>query len=260
MAYLIDANGEELRVGSPAVLDNIDTITLICWVYLTATDSTFRRIISKGYADSGTTFTGWGLTHGISGGDQIDFAYGWEDADGAWQSSNPPQATWFNLAITYDAGSTANNPLIYFNAVSQSVNETNAPGGVGKDDSPNPIIIGNIEHGSVDSQRPLNGRIAEVCIHNVILAPNEIKTAMREIVHRGLVGYWDCMDGGTDFSGQANDATVTNATLIGHPPIAPQWGVDIDWPPSVVAAAPGARPQGPLGHPLHGPLAGPIAA
>ena len=27
-----------------------------------------------------------------------------------------------------------------------------------------------------------------------------------------------------------------------------------------VVAAPGARPQGPLGHPLHGPLAGPIAA
>ena len=49
-------------------------------------------------------------------------------------------------------------------------------------------------------------------------------------------------------------------TVTDGPPISPPFGYDIDWPPVVVAAAPGARPQGPLGHPLHGPLAGPIAA
>lgn len=232
MAYLIDANGEELNVGSPAILDSIATLTAHCWVYLTASDTTVRRIFDK--AKGG----GWEIIHRVtSATDRLRFDRTWNGSTIEWNADNPPQATWFHLGATYDLGSTTNNALIYFDGVSQSVNEIGGPPtDPVADDAAAELVFGNIDHATVDGERPINGRMAEICIHNVILAPNEIKAAMRGIVHRGLVGYWPGMDGGTDFSGQGNDATVTNATLIGHPPIAPRFGVDIDWPPAVVAA------------------------
>lgn len=237
MSYLIDANGEELRVGSPVVLDDIVTLTVHCWIYLTATDATARRIVSKMYADAATATTGWETLHFVDGGtDTIRFAADYATGIGRWDVDNPPQAAWFHFATTIDRSSPDNDPLMYVDAVSQTVVENTTPSGAAKNESANPVIIGNIEHGTVDSQRPLNGRIAEVTIHNVILTADEIATAMRRPVYRGLVGYWPMFNSGVDLSGNGNNATVTNATVDDHAPTGPEFGFDPEWQGEFAAA------------------------
>ncbi len=233
MAYLIDANGEELNVGSPAVLDNISPRSITCWLKIT-TGVTGAWIIGKGYLPGGTTFDGWQIVHFIdSGTDILEIGAGFTLGINWWHTTGSPtslpQETWFHLGCTYDDASSANDPLIYIDGVLQTVNNLARPGGTVTGDADNPLLIGNIEHGSVDSQRPLNGRIARVAIHNVILTQAEIETCMRRgPVQRGLVWAGDLVNSGRDLSGNGNDATVTNATVIDGPPAMPWIGHDDD--------------------------------
>lgn len=62
-----------------------------------------------------------------------------------------------------------------------------------------------------------------------------------------------------DFSANTNTGTVTGTTVSNGPPIGPLFGYAGYHGLTVSGAPPGARPQGPLGHPLHGPFAGPVA-
>jgi hypothetical protein len=199
-----------------------------------------RRIVSKAWADASTTFDGWEVSHIIHNAvDKIEIHHSWSTNNGLWFLLNPPQATWFHLAYTLDSGSVANDAVGYFDAVSATVVQDKIPNGTLDADAANPVILGNIEHGSVDSQRPLGGKIARVSIHNVILTPGEIKAAMYRPVYRGLVGYWPMDNSGVDLSSNKNSATVTNATLVNNPPVIPYsarfWG---HGPSAVVVAAP----------------------
>ena len=229
MSFLINATGEELTVGSPATLDNIILLTVHGWINVTV-DSVQRRIFDKMF--DGTTVTGWEVLHrnfddGGGAKDRIQFSRGWSTAVGQWQTASVPSG-WFHLAVSYDRGSTANSPLIYFDGVSQSVNEFQSPTGTILDDAVAEFTLGNINHGTVDSARNLNGRMARASVHNVILTPGEIKAAMIGPVYRGRIGYWRMENSGVDLSGNKNNATVTNATVANDPPVPPYsarfWG------------------------------------
>jgi len=239
MAYLIDANGEELDVGSPAILDDISLLSIYCWIRVT-TDTTTRRILDKMFQDGASTRKGWALTH--SSTDKLKFRRMWSGtANGAnWTTTSLPQSTtWVHVAVTYDKGSSSNDPVMYYDAVSQSITEVVTPSGSVVDDSLARVTIGNLNHNSQDGARPINGRICAVGIHNVILTQGEIAQArVRGYVHRGLVGFWPMYNDGVDLSGNGNNATVTNATVADHAPIASSFGFDMGWAGISTVAAP----------------------
>ncbi len=114
-----------------------------------------------------------------------------------------------------------------------------------------------------------SGAIAEVGIWNVALTDMEVLALAsgvlpKDVRPESLVAYWPLYaftGDAPDFGGGKFNLTDTNTVLTAnHAPIVPYsrrfWGHG----PLIGVAAAGARPQGPLGHPLHGPLAGPIAA
>jgi hypothetical protein len=77
---------------------------------------------------------------------------------------------WQHVAVTYDDGSTANNPLLYLGGASQSITEEFTPTGTRGDDSTHNFFIGS----TTTADRTFNGRIAGVGAATTILSGAEI--------------------------------------------------------------------------------------
>jgi hypothetical protein len=99
----------------------------------------------------------------------------WSGGGGSWTIPQPSANTWNHIAVTYDASSPNNNPLIYVNGVSQPVTRVNPPSGspVANTD---PYIIGN--RGFND--RAWAGQLDEIGIYDTILTPAQIQAIIKK--------------------------------------------------------------------------------
>lgn len=235
MAFLMDANGEELVVGSQTLFDNLSPLTVYGWMRVTS-GSVSRRIVSKGFDN--TTSVGWEVLH--TSASRFGFNRAFSSVNGIWSAASVPQSTtWVHMAVTYDDSSTDNDPLLYYDAVSQSVTEDSAPSGTASDDGVATLVLGNINHGTVDGLREINGRLCNVGIHEAILSVGQIQTAMSHgwVAGNSMRGFWPCLDSGVDLSGNGNNATVNNATVADHAPVGPMFGFDLGWQGAFTIAA-----------------------
>jgi len=167
----------------------------------------------------------------------------WATAFGQWEYAHPGTSQWYHTAITYDYGSTANDPVIYVNGTSVSITEAQAPSGSVNADTA-ALVIGNTSA----EDRTWNGRHAEFCIYNRILSADEIKTLYKfgpRKVPGGLVLYIPLIGASPepDFSGNALNGTVTGTSVADHAPVAPPFGFDMGWMGAFAAATAGSGPQ-----------------
>ena len=96
----------------------------------------------------------------------------WSGANAQWHATSPfSLTTWTHVAVTYDATSTNNNPIIYVNGIAKTVTEDTAPAGTYGAIATNACYIGNRS----DAARGFNGQISDVAVWNSILSPEEIK-------------------------------------------------------------------------------------
>lgn len=74
------------------------------------------------------------------------FRYQWTGGAASWRTTTAPVTlgggSFQHLAVTYDSGSTSNNPVLYYNGVSQSQNEDNTPFSSPDDDTGGEPTIG----------------------------------------------------------------------------------------------------------------------
>lgn len=148
------------------------------------------------------------------------YAPGWDGTDGEWVMVGPATGTWAHVAMTYDSGSTTNDPVMYLNGTSSTVTEITNPTGTwatGTDD----VYLGNQSAGV----RGLDGSLAESAVWNRILTAGEIlalsKTYSPSHFPRGLVWYSPTIG---RYSPEMNLATgggptgtVTGTTTVAHP-------------------------------------------
>ena len=129
-----------------------------------------------------------------------------------------------------------------------------------------PLVIGRHDAGA---DRYFAGDLGPIALWvGATLTTNDFKALAAGIpaqrIRPEFLKFHSILDGSSsenDFSPTGLTGTVNGTIPIAAgPPIQPPFGYDIDWPPAVVAAAPGVGPHNPLGHPLYGPFAGPIAA
>lgn len=164
--------------------------------------------------------------------------------------------TWANIAIVYDGSTTL--PL-YTDGVADTARTSVASKTLASSAA---VRIGG--HSIGGSANFFPGEIANVqCWDRALSAEEVMESTYRPgSISANLTGWWPCWNGTTatetDLSGAGNDATSG-----GDPPESSNGPpYSIGYGPALaiagVAAAPGVRPQGPLGHPLYGPLAGPI--
>lgn len=163
-----------LNVGSDASLDNIfaggGSIEL--WVYPTtwAGEAANGRVASK----SNVGATGWNIHLSSDGG--LILAVDFDGTAGNWRI---PECsillnTWHHIVITYNSSSVANDPVIYLNAVSQSITEVVTPVGTVVSDAGRDMFIGARNNGGVPD-REFAGRIDEFAAYNVELSSSTVE-------------------------------------------------------------------------------------
>jgi len=170
----------------------------------------------------------------ISGGTEVELFYFrsgnyqyerlWTSL-GTWTVTAPAVGAWNHLILTYDSGSTANDPVVYLNGSSVTVTETVAPSGTLQTNTSG-YHIGN--RGAAD--RTWDGRICEFVVYDRILTAQEASILYLSgpyALPYNLSGYWPLygvQSPEPDFSGNNRHATVVGSPArIDHPPRIAVW-------------------------------------
>lgn len=103
-------------------------------------------------------------------------------SDGYWFTNDTigPNSGWKHVAVSYDASSTSNDPVIYINGVAQQITEVQTPSVAGlfspSTKSPGDSYIGSQHVGSGDYPTFKSSSVDEVAIYNTNLSSDEIST------------------------------------------------------------------------------------
>jgi hypothetical protein len=193
--------------------------TLMAWVRpdTAGITTTFGRILDKAswdfYCDNGTSTNSFSFDHKRA------------TLDGSWSmpASTMQFNVWQHVCVTYDGSNTANNAVMYYNGVSQTVTRNSAPSGALVSDSANNLILGNTTAGD----RTYDGQMEDLRFYNRILSANELATIFacrsHDGIRSGLVGRWLLPDEGApagaglttipDHSGNGNTGAKTGTPL-----------------------------------------------
>lgn len=214
--YFIDGqNLDRVDCGSPSDFDNIfvDGGTAMAWFNaLSYGANGFGRFFDK--SDSNSLNYGWAF-HVTDNEDSIQFAVAFFNiffvTRGRWNIGTDfldgKFGAWHHAAVTYNSGSGSNNPIIYFDGVSQSVTEAETPSGSWRSDAAYNLTLGN----SNDQSRTFWGNIEDSRLYNRILTANEIETIYNargvDGIVRGLVGRYQMGAG-------AQGVSITDPTTL----------------------------------------------
>lgn len=102
-------------------------------------------------------------------GTSLGFDRGWSSLDGQWSFGAPSKGVWHHIILTYDAGSTANNPAVYVDGLAVSVTRVSAPSGSTRSNT-DPYCIGNR---ASDNARGFKGMLGDLLIWNRLLSAAE---------------------------------------------------------------------------------------
>ena len=150
-----------------ADVNDLNTISIAGWDYRTGGGgANLGRMITK---EDGASDLGFALINSNAAGVYTFEFYRWGTNDGKWSIGRPSLNTWSHHCVTYDYGSTSNDPNIYWDGSLQTETETSTPAGTLGTDAAAPIRIGNNAGGN----RVWNGDLAEWAVWNAILTQEE---------------------------------------------------------------------------------------
>jgi len=156
-----DGQSDEITVTNNSSIDEISLLTLEFILNIT-TEAGSPKIFDKFGGDFGLRYTG---------PTQIRFAdNSWSTTNGEWRDQNFAQDTDVYFALTIDRTSTSNDPIMYRQGSSVTVNQISNPAG-SKIGSNADLTIGN----SKALDKELDGTMDEVRISDVIRSANYIK-------------------------------------------------------------------------------------
>jgi|21_taG_2_1085346.scaffolds.fasta_scaffold07053_2 hypothetical protein len=165
------------------------------------------------------------LSDESGGAVKVHFHYKWDGDDGSWYTDDRliTFGKWHHLAITYNADSASNNPLIFIDGVSVGITDS-TPTGTREDDAASDFIIGG-DGGGGDS---FDGKICNVGVWSSVLTQAQIKSIMYKNYSgltssetTNLVSWWD-LDEVVDSTTTTGAAVVydkVNASLEDTPTI-----------------------------------------
>ena len=177
-------NNAGFSAADTAAMTNIRTLSVMAWTAPDTDGDAGAAIVNKWDGADG-----WQLKL-ITGAGPVNFSlrYQWTGGVGAWTTSTTPvvfDGTFQHLAVTYDAALTTNDPIFYYNGVSQSLTETNTPATAADDDTGGEPCIGILGDGSgTGTTGEYDGEIDEVMVYNGILTSTQIN----EIMNNGING------------------------------------------------------------------------
>lgn len=241
MALDFDGVDDKVEHTTANVLDSANTMSMLVWLFIDGVGELSTRIL--GLPEASTTLR-WFLEAGTNTVMflQWDFTGG-GSADGVWRSPTGSIAfsRWFCLAATYDRSDVANDPVMYIwdtasakRLSSVTVTETTTPIGTGADPATG-YCAGNVSGQSAT----LNGKLAYMQFWNRILTEGELNTAavFPGRITNSLRLFLPMLTGGEDWSGLAQNGTVTGAVVADNPPVAASYTGIFGWPGAFTAVA-----------------------
>ncbi|HEX9765180.1 MAG TPA: LamG-like jellyroll fold domain-containing protein, partial [Nitriliruptorales bacterium] len=222
-------------------------VSICAWVRSPNTAS-FPRILT---VNDKITFNLDGATN------RLRFERQWSGGNATWDTVELTWGVdWHHVALTYDGSSVSNDPIFSFDRVAQTLNNNGTPSGT-IDNTAGALYLGNRVS---DAARPLEGDLAWVGLHDVVLTAGEItEAAWRGWTPRGLIGLWPLWGADSpepDLSGTGKNGTVTGTTRVSDPPVLPTlYVVTRDLRPTAQAAG-GVAHEGAAAITATGALAG----
>jgi len=178
----LDFNGVDavVSIASPIAIDNIFAGgggTITAWIKPRTIGESFGRIIDR--ASTELSADGYSFLTQTPANPRIRFTRGWTGGIAGWNAPTDSITlnVWQHVAVTYDEGSTANDPAMYVNAISQSISETDGvPSGSPESDAAEDLTIGNY----TATTRTFDGLIDDVRLYDRILTSQEIKLVFNQ--------------------------------------------------------------------------------
>ena len=187
--------------------------TVSVWFYLDAVDTTDRRLWDWATAavlvdNPRVNSTRFGISIGFT------------TTNGSWDIAVPSTGAWINLIFTMAGSADTDNPIVYYDGVSQTVTESTTPSG-SYDSSSAALLIGN----RAENDRAMDGALAEIGRWNRVLTAGEIATLAKGFsplfITNGLIQYIPLIGKNspeTDYKA-GTTGTVTGAVADPHPRI-----------------------------------------
>lgn len=234
---------DRVTFGNYAAMNSLAPFSVAFWIWVTSYDSTFRRAYAKNTGTLGSSHSAVYVVDSTISATGVNAliweASLWGTSNGNWEITGPSTGVWAHYCVTYAYSSTADNPTIYLNGSSVSVNENGTPSGSLGSESED-LTIGNRSA----SGRALNGRVAEFGMWGRILSSGEVAILANghapTFVGNGLVFYAPLIGSQSpEVNRYGASGTVTDSTAATHPRIiypAPRWRN------SVAAAAAAGQP------------------
>lgn len=215
-----DGAGDSINFGSGSSLDTLTTQTIEMWIKRGSVSTTTDQHIASKEWNDGSGFGGWWFylrrdSDGTHGG-KLKFGRGWSGStyeSALWRASTKLNSTtpWYHCVVTYDAGSTSNNPIIYLNGVAETTTNEQAPSGTLKSDNPYNVRMGEGSYGEND----YNGQQDEFRVSNVVRSADWVLATYNN--HNDPSTFYAITGGSTAYtltaSGGSFTLTGTAATL-----------------------------------------------
>jgi hypothetical protein len=171
-----DGSDDDTNIGAAATWDAIignntvggstEKMTLSAWIRpISDGEGSFGRVIDFGNQDVAVFI-------GTSGGTvRAYYSAKFTGGTGTWRTDTPiTLSEWTHVAVTFDATSASNNPVIYINGVASALTETSTPSGDYDGITTDTCHIGNNTGGS----RTFDGQLADIAVWNSILPTADV--------------------------------------------------------------------------------------
>jgi len=174
--------GDGINYGYLPKTADLTQRSMSVWIYPTNGNEGVVQTIMGAWGAN--TLLGYDNSYRMSGSRnnyQIEYQQGWSGNSSSivWNTPNNTFANnnWYHIVITYDGSGTTNDPVIYVNAVSQTLVETSGPpSGSILSQIGNEFVIGNIHSSGYDYTSPFYGKIFDPRVYNRILSAAEVTT------------------------------------------------------------------------------------
>lgn len=162
MARNFDGSSDYLDVTLATSQQGIATVSYSFWVFLDS-NAQFRRILARD--DSTAQKFRFEMDDGLG----MAIVVPWSGLVGLWSPPKPSTGQWVHIVVTYDYGSTSNNPFAWYDGVSQTVSEDLTPSGTVTNDATT-LRIG----AHTNATQFMDGRMAELAIWERTITSGEI--------------------------------------------------------------------------------------